>query len=237
MSTQNGPATKIFGMRLRIKPKYLLGGLLAILGCIMWVNLSTSESGTASRAPVQREQIQQSDFGVSLGPHRKQQFVRRSALAADLDKLKLPDVYKRRAQIDPTLRLSVLTELQNGPEPGHIRNLFRTAEAAAPLPVAAAPIAGPSVPVDIPVAVTPVVLPLTPVVVAPMFKYSGFVQSNGGTATRDGLFVEGDSVLFGAEGSVVDQRYLVVKLSKDTALIEDLQTRTQQSLPVVAEVK
>ena len=67
------------------------------------------------------------------------------------------------------------------------------------------------------------------------FKYYGFAKPalNGG-ANR-GFFMEGDNILVAGEGDVLEQRYLVVALTPNTAKVEDTQLKQGQDLPVTPE--
>ncbi len=67
------------------------------------------------------------------------------------------------------------------------------------------------------------------------FKYYGFAKPlNPGEANR-GFFLEGDNIIAAVEGQLVQQRYLVVQLTPNTAKVEDTQVKMGQLLQVVPE--
>jgi hypothetical protein len=151
----------------------------------------------------------------------------------DRGTLRLRPVDPTRGDIDPTLRLDLLTRLAAvRPEPAS-RSLFEIgpapqAPATTPLPIKAPTI----IPKPLPSAQsrTPGIMP--PTVNIPL-KYYGFVKPNDKRAGNSGLFLDGDDVLVATEGQVIKGRYLVVELNPNSARLEDTQLRQGQTLAVV----
>jgi hypothetical protein len=46
------------------------------------------------------------------------------------------------------------------------------------------------------------------------------------------LFLDGDNILMGGEGDVLEKRYLIVALTPNSARLEDTQMKQGQDVPV-----
>lgn len=218
--------TKIFGMRLGIDPKILIGALIAIAAALFWYNSRGDDQTSGTAAVVRRE--------TASGPivaRPRAATVRRSGNSADRGTLRLRPVDATRGDVDPTLRLDLLARLRSVPAAEGGRNLFELG----PAPPTAAELAK-RAPI-----ITPKPLPAQPgpppAALAPVFniplKYYGFVKdSDPGTSNR-GLFLDGDNVLVASEGEVLMQRYMVVQLTATGARLEDVQAKHGETLPVV----
>lgn len=144
----------------------------------------------------------------------------------------------QRGNIDPTLRLDLLERLQNVQPTSGMRSLFEAGTVAAPQPVAIVkapkiipgplPQAGGTDPSGVGAPSAPVSIPL---------KFYGFSAPANSTGPRHGFFLDGDIILIAAEGEVMKDRYRVVNLSSNSAQVEDMQTKSQQSLPLTPEVQ
>ncbi|MBV9612892.1 MAG: hypothetical protein JO091_10480 [Acidobacteriaceae bacterium] len=218
--------TKIFGLRIGVDPRVLVGALIVLAVLVFWWNSRSEEDTGPSTSAVHRD----TTAPVSAVPQRPRVALRRTATTERAGTLRLRPIDATRGDVDPTLRLDLLNRLQFvKPQEGG-RNLFElgpppmTPEQKALLanppkvtpkpPPAAAPPAGPP-PLDIPL------------------KYYGFVRNGEKGAANRGLFLDGDNVLVASEGELVKQRYLVVELRETGARIEDVQRKQGQVLPVV----
>jgi len=218
--------TTIFGIRLGVDPKILVGGLLALVILLYWYNSRPDEEGGRSKG-AQRVPASSSP-AASRG-----RTAMRSRAQNERGTLRLRPVEGGRGDVDPTLRLDLLDKVRAVPPANGLRNLFEGGLAVAqnmpPIPRTA-----PMIPKAI--APTPTAMPtnLNLAVHIP-FKYYGFAKPalNGG-ANR-GFFMEGDNILVAAEGDVLEQRYLVVALTPNTAKVEDTQLKQGQDLPVTPE--
>ncbi len=218
--------TRIFGVRIGIDPKILVGGLIVVAGILWWEN-SRSDEDTSTPATAVNRPVAMPAPAVALRPHAP---VRRATTSGDRDTLRFRPIDATRGDVDPTLRLDLLSRLQFvKADPGG-RSLFEvgpppmTAEQKAIL--ANAPRLPPKpLPVQS-VANTP------PQVNIPL-KYYGFVKPGERGVTNRGLFLDGDNVLVASEGEVLKQRYLVVELTGTSARLEDVQMKQGQTLPVV----
>ncbi len=142
--------------------------------------------------------------------------------------------------IDPTLRLDLLAKVQKVEPQGGTRNLFQFG--AAP-PPEAAKLKGPE----------PKVLPKTPAQIAKeqqqakagpppkpppppiLLKYYGY-----STTKLDGrkraFFLDGEDILVATEGETVKRRYRVVKIGVNSVVMEDTESKSQQTLPLQPDV-
>jgi len=139
--------------------------------------------------------------------------------------------------IDPTLRLDLLAKVQEVEPAGGSRSLFQF---SAP-PVKTEALKGPE-PTVMPKPVPHVGQagddparpagspPPTPI----NLKYYGFSAArNNGRKTA--FFLDGDEILVAAEGDTVKKRYRVVRIGVNSVVMEDTESKRQQSLPLTEE--
>jgi hypothetical protein len=230
MSAAPAPSgTTIFGIRLGVDPKVLIGGLLALVALLYWYNSRPDEEGGAP-AGVQRAP------GSSATAANRGRAATRSRVQNERGTLRLRPVEGGRGDIDPTLRLELLDKVRAVPATTGSRNLFE-GEAAAAQNLPPLPRMAPMMPKTMapgPSAMTPTNLNLA---VHIPFKYYGFAKpASQGDANR-GFFLEGDNILVAAEGDVLERRYLIVALTPNTAKVEDMQLKQGQDLPVTPEAR
>ncbi len=219
--------TKIFGMRIGVDPKILVGGLIVIAVALFWYSSRSDDESGAPASAVRTN----APAAVALRPHVP---TRRAAATGDRSgALRLRPVDATRGDVDPTLRLEMLIRLEFVKPQESSRNLFELGPG--PAAVAASALA----------AHAPILMPKTPpgsavtqgVNAAPVFntslKYYGFVKAAGAGESNRGLFLDGDNVLVASEGDVLKQRYLVVELRDTSARLEDVQAKLGGTLPVV----
>lgn len=139
--------------------------------------------------------------------------------------------------IDPTLRLDLLAKLQNISVEGSHRSIFDFSQPPAPKPDPAK-VAAAKVPVPSPIApVKPVdtaensseaAKPVAPPI---PLKFYGYV-SPAGTPQKRAFFMDGEDIHVVHEGEVVKKRYKVVRIGVNSAIVEDTQFGSQQTLPL-----
>lgn len=222
--------TKIFGVRIGVDPKILVGGLIVAAALLFWYNSRGDEQ--SAPAPAVHQQAAETSVPAT---RRRLSTVRRRAITNDRGTLRLRPVDPTRGDVDPTLRLDLLARLQSVQPAGSTRSLFEVGPA--PQTVAASSqIHGP--------IITPGALPVpgahgigTPAVatVEIPLKYYGFAKPMGTGESNRGFFMDGDNVLVGSEGEVLKNRYLVVALTPNSARLEDVQMKQGQTLQVVPE--
>jgi hypothetical protein len=217
--------TKIFGLRLRVDPKILVGGLVAIAVLLFWYN-SQSDDETSTR-PTTINHISTAPSAVPLRAHPTvRRDVRTSADRSNT--LRMRPIDATRGDVDPTLRLDLLARLQAVKAEEGGRNLFEVGPA-------------PAAPADTLVSHSPI-LPPKPLEAAAAnaapgldipLQYYGFVKDGEKGDSRRGLFLDGDNILVASEGELLKQRYLVVELTPINARMEDVQVKQGKMLPVV----
>ena len=126
------------------------------------------------------------------------------------------------SSIDPTLRLDLLAKLGDIQLQGGNRSLFEFSAPPAPPEPKVVPIA----------KVQTVPLPPPPSIPLKFFGYTtAFKQSN-----RRGFFMDGDQILVGSEGEVLKKRYKVVRIGVNSVVMEDLEFKAEQTLPLEPQV-
>jgi len=231
-------------MRLGAEPKRLgiLGVLVALAGYFVYTGVfsrpsTPPASGTRARTPAiplieqvpepgrpvprpdARTRTQQSslqDFKPSLKPAREGEKV-------DL------------SSIDPTLRLDLLAKLGTIQPQGGSRSLFEFSAPPAPPEPKVVPIAKVQtvpLPPPPPPPPEPERKPPPPPIPLKFFGYTtAFKQGN-----RRGFFMDGDQILVGSEGEVLKKRYRVVRIGVNSVVMEDVEFKAEQTLPLEPQV-
>jgi hypothetical protein len=220
--------TRIFGIRVGVDPKILVGGLIAIAVLLFWYN---SRSDDAGNMPAATPRTQSNAVTPSLARRTPQ---RRSIAANDRSVLRVRPVDATHGDLDPTLRLDLLSRVQSVPPAPAIRNIFEAGPAQVSNSGPGA-VRGPIIPVR-PIQPAQTVMPaaMVPQVNIPL-KYYGFAKPVNKRVANLGFFLNGDNVVMASEGELIDKRYLVVQLTPSSARLEDTQMKQGQTLPVVAE--
>ncbi|HEY3938256.1 MAG TPA: hypothetical protein VGL97_12550 [Bryobacteraceae bacterium] len=221
--------TKIFGVRVGVDPRILVGGMIGLAAVLFWYNMHGSDDDhgpTAAARPAYTAPAAAANHATILR--------RLNNAANERGELRVRPVDASRGDIDPTLRLGLLERLKAVKLIPGSRNLFEAgAVAAANLP--AMPKVAPIIPRALPpVPVGPANAMMLPAVNIP-FKYYGFVKPGTKGDSDRGFFMEGDNILVATEGDVLDRRYLIVTLSPTKARVEDTQVKQGQDLPVTPE--
>jgi len=223
--------TKVFGIRLGVDPKILVGALVAIAALIIWFNTRSDDDARPPAAAAHRDASPIPEAPLRPAPVPRS---RHGQTVNDRGTLRLRPVDPTRYP-DPTLRLDVLAKLQNVQLATGGRSLFE----AGPPPLTAEEKKllehPPVVPKPQPPAPPPPVVPSGPVepVANIPLKYYGFVKAGPNTQGSAGLFLDGDNVVVGSEGELLMKRYLVVSLTPTSARLEDTEIKKGQTLPVV----
>ena len=141
-----------------------------------------------------------------------------------------------RADVDPTLRLDLLEKLQKVGMEGGKRSLFEASSAPVqlakvvkePPKVIPTKMVGPQPP-------APEVKPPEPVAPPVPLKFYGFVNPQRAGAKR-AFFLDGDDIIVATEGQLIKNRYKIVRIGVNSAVVEDTQFKSkQQTLPLVEE--
>jgi hypothetical protein len=137
--------------------------------------------------------------------------------------------------IDPILRLDLLAKVQGVELAGGSRNLFQYG----PPPVKAAEALKGTEPKVVPQPVAPVLkTDDQPKAIAPPppigLKYYGF-STGRVNGKKTAFFLDGEEISVAAEGETVKKRYRVVRIGVNSVLVEDTESKRQQSLPLTEE--
>jgi len=141
--------------------------------------------------------------------------------------------------IDPTIHTELFAKVQEAKIEGGQRNLFQFG-AAAPveLPKKAEPIVKIAkvfdyprpLPPPPPPAQPPPPTPPTP----PSFKYYGLATKRIDNK-RTAFFLDGEDIILATEGMTVKSRWKVIRIAAESVMLEDGQTKKQQSLAISEE--
>lgn len=148
------------------------------------------------------------------------------------------------ATIDPTLRTDLLAKLADVPIQGGSRPLFEFS--AAPPPKAPDPgkiipgkaVVAPAKP-PFPIPVKPLAAPLRPGEPAkpqapPIpLKFYGFTSARAGV--KRAFFLENEDVYVANEGEAIKKRYKVVRVNMNSVVMEDLDFKQEQTLPLIEQ--
>jgi hypothetical protein len=137
--------------------------------------------------------------------------------------------------IDPTLRLDLLAKLQEVQIAGAGRNLFQVG----PPPKKEEPLKGPETKVDLkpvkedpkPEPPKPPGPPLPPPI---SLKYYGF-SSAPGNSVKTAFFLDGEDILVAREGETLKRRYRLVRIGVNSVVMEDTESKRQQTIPLTEE--
>jgi hypothetical protein len=227
-----------------------LGGLvIAIPVVYFWSTYSSDSPGPAASAP--RAAADRSIPAIPLtpaAPSRNEPAivtpqrtgrggVRVANAGGDFrPSLKLPEGTDVSA-IDPTLHLGLLAKLRNLPMEGGARSVFK--EGAAPAPPAPDPVkiaVGPMVPkaggpgsAEPPKPTGPPPTPPPPPI---PLKFYGYENKQ----KKRAFFMEGDDIFVVGENETVHNRYKIIKIGVNSAIVEDTTDKHQQTLPLVEEL-
>jgi hypothetical protein len=136
--------------------------------------------------------------------------------------------------IDPILRLDLLAKVQAVELAGGSRNLFQYG----PPPIKAETLKGPEpkvIPTPVVKAADDAAKPAAPPPPPPInLKYYGFstARTNG---KKMAFFLDGDEISVAGEGDTVKKRYRVVRIGVNSVVMEDTESKRQQSLPLTEE--
>jgi hypothetical protein len=143
--------------------------------------------------------------------------------------------------IDPTLKLDLLARLQQVNVEGVRRSIFDFGQAAPPpseTKPAVAAVKGPKAPNPLtphpdqyPQPVASNTTPPPPQAPPVPMKFFGYVSPTK-QPTKRAFFVEGEDIHIVKEGDVVKNRYKIVRIGVNSVVVEDLQFKSQQTVPL-----
>ena len=234
------------------EPKKLavLGGLLAVLVVVWLMNSGDSGAPPPVSTTTPRPAVRPAAPAGARPPVRAD--IRRAGRTTtgtrDLSVQEFRPTLKPKdpidtSQVDPTLRLDTLSRLRGVKLEGGSRSLFEFSGAPAPavkdLPKVApihpgiqtAMTTGPQKPA--PPAPTPAPPPPTPI----PLKFYGYTNSQRpGPGPKRAFFIEGEDIFVAGEGDTIKNRYKIIRIGVNSAVVEDTSNKNQQTLPLVQEM-
>jgi len=236
--------------QLGAEPKKLaaLGALVVVLAVVYVMNRTpdvpqqaASVTTPVARKPVPLESLSsRTRSAANLTPAPALGATTRRGEAAIQDfkpSLKLPDGVDV-SRIDPALKLDLLARLQKLPLEGGERSLFEFGappKPKTPTPVVAkvVPIAPPPPTPDVPVTPPKPVIPPIPL------KFYGYVSDAGGVvpgAAKRAFFLDGEDIVVAGENDVIRNRFKIIRIGVNSAVVEDTTNKNQQTLPLIEEL-
>ena len=220
----------------------MVGALLLLAGYSIYTNL-LSGPDTPAAAPASRPAADAAAAAPLLPAPALPKAVRAPASRGRSDEWR-PVVLPKRpedrpdpARIDPTLRWELFARVQAIPPAGGSRNLFQFTTAppkevpklagAEPL-VKPRPFVGPRQPAPPP---PPPPAPPPPPITLKFYGWS----TTTAAGKRMGYFLDGEEILLAGEGDTLKRRYRIVRIGPNSVLIEDIDAKRQQSVPITEE--
>ena len=139
--------------------------------------------------------------------------------------------------IDPTIHWELFAKVQEVPPAGGSRNLFQFGQAAPKeMPKQLASVSEPKVrPFVGPRQPAPPPPPPPPPPPAPIpLKFYGWSTTTA-AGKRMGYFLDGEEILLAGEGDTLKRKYKIVRIGPSSALVEDIDAKRQQSVPLAEE--
>ena len=210
-----------------------LGGVLVLLGYLFYSNVLSDSAtpGSSSAARVAAPDAVSDDAAPTreqIAARGRDEFlpVLRAPHAKPLDP----------TTVDPTLHIELLAKLLEVPSAGSGRDLFSFGKPAPvlkdpePTVMVASNVVGPQV-------IKPKVDPGPPKPTPPPpinLKYYGIVTTlaNG---HKTAFFMDGDEILLETEGVTFKGRYRLVRIGVNSAVVEDIQYKHEQTLPLTED--
>jgi hypothetical protein len=230
------------------EPKKLvaLGVLVLAGGYLAYTNVFSGPSGSSPSPASRRAGLPDaSDTSVGGTPTREpmRSSSRRALAGRGQTNDWHPVLHKKGARpedrvdtskIDPILHLDILAKLQQLAFTSGGRNPFKFG----PDPKKPAPLPGPEPKVTLaPVADVKPPPPPPPAAPPPppiTLKYYGF-SSPPGAGGKTAFFLDGEDILVAKEGETVKRRYRVVRIGVSSVVMEDTDSKRQQTLPLAEE--
>lgn len=240
---------KLVPEKVGAEPKKLalLGGLVVVLGVVYFMNRADSGGSASAPSPLPQaiKPIITPGVTPALAPAQRAALARRGGNSIQEFKpsLKLPEGVEV-SRIDPALHLDLIAKLRAAAFEGGGRSLFDFGPA--PTLIAPPPKVEPIKPVNpVTAAATPGAggadvpgAPATPPKPVPPpipLKFYGYVNGSVG-GVRQAFFLQGDDIFVAAENDVIQNRYKVIRIGVNSAVLEDTMNNNQQTIPLVQEL-
>jgi len=140
--------------------------------------------------------------------------------------------------IDPTLQIERFAKVQKVEIAGGARNVFQFAAAPPPKPNELVASKEPIVKPFVKMGPNPPAPPAPPAPAPPPppipLKFYGFSTTNE-NGKKTAYLLDGDEIFLAAEGDTLKRRYRIVRIAANSIVIEDLDAKRQQSVPLTPE--
>ncbi|MBM3747126.1 MAG: hypothetical protein FJW34_15165 [Acidobacteria bacterium] len=212
----------------------LLAVLLAVAGYLGYSNLLVSDEGPPATARTPARPGVEATVRRELDPAPVSEA--RPATSPRTRSLEFrPSLRRSRPEegidpfsADPTLRLDLLAKVQAVRIEGGERNLFQFGPPPAPKVIEPKIVPKPvAPPPENKTAEEPSKPPPTPI----PLKFYGY-SSEGRSGPRRAFFLDGDEILMAPEGELLKRRYKVVRIGVNSCVVEDVEQKHQQTLPL-----
>jgi hypothetical protein len=220
------------------KKLIILGALVLVGGYLEFSDVLSPSTRTSPAAPQPVARTRQAAAPPDAAPAPRPAARARSRGQSDdfhpVLRSKRPEERVDPATVDPTLRLDLLAKVQDAELSGPGRNVFQFGQAP---PKALPP--EPKVPLAKPLvaaAPKPPSAPAGPPPPPPInLRYYGFT-STPGTPSKTAFFLDGEEILVAKEGETLKRRYRVVRIGTTSVVMEDTESKRQQTLPLAEEL-
>ena len=231
----------------------LLAGLALVGGYLFYSNVLSDPNRQAAPRPAQSSAASQPSLLAPSGAGKSQpqtSSIRRATPGRTNKgdefhptlRSKRPEDQIDPATIDPTLRLDLLAKVQAVNGDGGARNIFQFGQAPPATPTADPKKLGPEPKIKVariygplpPPPKTPETKPVKPPPPPINLKYYGY-STGKDDGRKTAFFLDGEDILVAPEGTTVKKRYKVVRVGVNSVMMEDVESNSQQSLPLAAE--
>jgi hypothetical protein len=221
------------------KKVWALGVLLLLGGYLAYSNLFSGPSVPASRTAPLPAALD--NAAATVGAVDAERPATRAPVTRGRSDEFHPVLHSKRpedridpSKIDPTLRLDLFAKLQDVGLPAGGRNPFKMG----PPPTQAQALKGPEPivkpgPVQTKAAPAPPPGPSGPPPIN--LKYYGFTSAPG-APSKTAFFLDGEDILVAKEGDTLKRRYRVVRIGTNSVVMEDMDSKRQQTLPLTEEI-
>ncbi len=152
---------------------------------------------------------------------------------------KHPDRTAEAPPADPTLRLDLLAKLNEVPPAGGGRDLFNFGKPAPVKLTGTEPVVAVYRPIG-PPHLTPPPPPPGPTPPPPPppinLKYYGICTTRA-DGSKTAFFMDGEDILVEAEGATFKGRYRLLRIGVNSAVVEDLQYKHEQTIPLAEDAQ
>lgn len=230
---------------LGAEPKKLaiLGGLVVLAGVAYWLNREPSPEAARASQPAVPAAIPQVPVPAprsspSSSPRRAPTpaQARGGTSIGDFRPTVIPPDGTDISQIDPSVHWELLAKVRDVEASGGPRSLFEFSQPPAPPPPKVEPIkpATPPPPAEAAKPTGPPEPPKPPPPPPIPLKYYGFAGPPQ-SGQRRAFFLDGEDIFVAGENDLVRNRYKIIRIGVNSAVVEDTTNKNQQTLPLVEE--